>query len=118
MHTVGLTVDNRIITWGVNDNYALGRNTDWDEKLRDVDAESDEEEAELNPLESTPAEVPSHHFPAGTQFVQVAAGDSCSFALTNTGLVFGWGTFRVSPAPPTQALSLSQIDSDYLELQR
>jgi alpha-tubulin suppressor-like RCC1 family protein len=29
------------------------------------------------------------------RFAQVAAGDSCSFALTDTGLVFGWGTFKV-----------------------
>ena len=69
-----------------------------------MDAESDEEEAELNPLESTPAEIPPHHFPAGTQFVQVAAGDSCSFALTDTGLVYGWGTFRVSSLPAHRAL--------------
>jgi len=103
MHTIGLTVDNKIISWGVNDNYALGRDTHWDEKLRDVDAESDEEEAELNPLESTPAEIPPRHFPAGTQFVQVAAGDSCSFALTDTGLLYGWGTFRVKLFLSTKA---------------
>jgi len=28
--------------------------------------------------------------------VDVAAGDSCSFALTTEGAVYGWGTFRVS----------------------
>ncbi|CRK12469.1 hypothetical protein BN1708_010509 [Verticillium longisporum] len=97
MHTVALTADNKIITWGVNDNCALGRDTTWDEKLRDMDAESgEEEEGELNPLESTPTHVASRHLPADTVFVQVAAGDSCSFALTETGLVYGWGTFRDS----------------------
>lgn len=50
MLTVALTADNKIITWGVNDNCALGRDTTWDEKLRDMDAESGEEEdGELNP---------------------------------------------------------------------
>ncbi|UNI20474.1 hypothetical protein JDV02_006555 [Purpureocillium takamizusanense] len=93
MHTIALTVDNKIISWGVNDNNALGRGTDWDGGLRDVDAESDDE-GELNPHESTPAKINSTVFPPGTKFADVAAGDSCSFALTDTGLVYGWGTFR------------------------
>ncbi|KAG7122434.1 Protein pim1 like protein [Verticillium longisporum] len=97
MHTVALTADNKIIAWGVNDNCALGRDATWDEKLRDMDAESGEEEdGELNPLESTPTQVASRHLAADAVFVQVATGDSCSFALTETGLVYGWGTFRDS----------------------
>ncbi|KAF2964343.1 hypothetical protein GQX73_g9222 [Xylaria multiplex] len=97
MHTVALSANNQIITWGVNDNKALGRNTDWEGGLRDVDADSDDEDDEnMNPLESTPTEIPAKHFPAETRFSQVAAGDSCSFALTDTGLVYGWGTFRNS----------------------
>ncbi|PNH37341.1 hypothetical protein VD0004_g9445 [Verticillium dahliae] len=60
-------------------------------------AESGEEEdGELNPLESTPTQVASRHLAADTVFVQVAARDSCSFAPTETGLVYGWGTFRDS----------------------
>ncbi|UNI22490.1 hypothetical protein JDV02_008376 [Purpureocillium takamizusanense] len=95
MHTVALTADNRLVTWGVNDNDALGRPTDWDGGLRDVDAESgSDDDAELNPRESTPAEVSTENIPEATRFVDVAAGDSCSFALTDTGLVYGWGTFR------------------------
>ncbi|KAI1122958.1 regulator of chromosome condensation 1/beta-lactamase-inhibitor protein II, partial [Nemania abortiva] len=96
MHTVALTADNKIVTWGVNDNDALGRDTKWDGGLRDIDADSDDEDEELNPLESTPTEVSTEHFPSGTRFAQVAAGDSCSFVLTDTGLVYGWGTFRNS----------------------
>ncbi|KAJ2956823.1 hypothetical protein NQ176_g11295 [Zarea fungicola] len=95
MHTVALTADNKIVTWGVNDNEALGRNTQWDGGLRDVDDESDDSESQLNPFESTPTAISSEHFSVGTQFVDVAAGDSCSLALTSTGLVYGWGTFRV-----------------------
>ncbi|KPM39872.1 hypothetical protein AK830_g6690 [Neonectria ditissima] len=93
MHTVALTVDNKIVTWGVNDNGALGRDTSWDGGMKDVDEDSDEDEELLNPHESTPGQVSLDHFPPGTAFTQVAAGDSCSLALTNTGLVYGWGTF-------------------------
>jgi regulator of chromosome condensation len=89
-----LTEDNRIVTWGVNDNYALGRSTAWDGGMRDVDGDP-EEDGELNPLESTPTPITTQNFPPGTKFVQVAAGDSCSFALTDTGAVYGWGTFKV-----------------------
>ena len=95
MHTVALTADDKIVTWGVNDSGALGRDTSWDGGLRDVDADSDDEEGELNPLESTPGQVPSKYFEPPTRFAQVAAGDNCTFVLTSTGLLYGWGTFRV-----------------------
>lgn len=95
MHTVALTVDNKIITWGVNDNGALGRPTEWDGGLRDIDIDSDDEEEELNPLESTPSQVLTVSFGRHTQFIQVAAGDNCTFALSSEGEVYGWGTFRV-----------------------
>jgi regulator of chromosome condensation len=95
MHTIALTKDSKIVTWGVNDNGALGRKTDWDGVLRDID-ENSEEDGELNVLEATPTPIPTHSFPPGTKFVQVAAGDSCSLALTDTGFVYGWGTFIVS----------------------
>jgi regulator of chromosome condensation len=96
MHTVALTADGQIITWGVNDGAALGRDTAWDGDLRDMDSESDDEVGDLNPLESTPTAVSPEHFEPGVRFAQVAAGDNCTFALTTTGLVYGWGTFRVS----------------------
>ncbi|KAL6705774.1 hypothetical protein ACN47E_006411 [Coniothyrium glycines] len=99
MHVVVLTKDNQILTWGVNDNGALGRDTSGAEvKLRDMDADdsdSDEDETGgLNDLESTPTPVSSEYFPDDTTFVDVAAGDSCSFVLTSEGAVYGWGTFR------------------------
>ncbi|KAI0855704.1 regulator of chromosome condensation 1/beta-lactamase-inhibitor protein II [Xylaria cubensis] len=84
---------------GMNDNNALRRDTQWDGGLRDIDADSNDEDKELNPLESTPTEIPPEHFPSGTRFTRVAAGDSCSFALTDTGLVYGWGTFRIPGLP-------------------
>ncbi|KAG6006902.1 hypothetical protein E4U21_006621 [Claviceps maximensis] len=97
MHTIVLTADNKILTWGVNDEGALGRDTTWEGGLKDADGEasdSEEEDGELNPHECSPAEVPSKHFAPGTVFTQVAAGDSCSFVLTASGNVYGWGAFR------------------------
>lgn len=99
MHAIAITHDNKILTWGVNDEGALGRDTTWEGGLRDVDAEeseSDDDDSGLNPHEATPIAIPTEDFEPDTKFVQVAAGDSASFALTDTGLVYGWGTFRVS----------------------
>lgn len=104
MHSIALTEDSKIVTWGGNDEGALGRNTDWDGGLRDMDAKGgagddadseDSDDEALNPLESTPTHIPENSFPPGTKFTSVAAGDSCSFAVTDTGLVYGWGTFAV-----------------------
>ena len=100
MHCVALTGDNRVLTWGVNDHGALGRDTQWsggwkEMDGRDGDEGSDGEEPELNPRESTPTAVEDSCFPVGTVFTQVAAGDNVSLALTEEGLVYGWGTFKV-----------------------
>jgi len=67
--------------------------------MTDADAEDDSDSDEdgdsgLNPSESTPTAISSEYFPEGTKFVDIAAGDSISFALTETGLVYSWGTFR------------------------
>lgn len=102
MHAVALTHNNKILTWGVNDLNALGRDTIWEGELRDINGEKDsdsgESEPDLNPRESNPTPISADRFPAGTRFVQVAAGDSATFSLTDEGLVYGWGTFRVSLA--------------------
>jgi regulator of chromosome condensation len=101
MHVVALTENNRVVTWGVNDKGALGRDTTWEGKLRDMDADDSDadDDDDLNPLESTPTALPEDAFPDGTIIVQVAAGDSCSLALTDTGSVYGWGTYLVSGQP-------------------
>ncbi|POR34766.1 Protein pim1 [Tolypocladium paradoxum] len=101
MHAVALTRDDKILTWGVNDQGALGRDTNWDGGLRDMDGENDsesedEDDTGINPNESTPTAVPDDAFAPGTKFVQVVASDSASFALTEDGRVYGWGTFRSS----------------------
>lgn len=99
MHVAALTHDNKILTWGVNDQGALGRDTTWSGGLKDVDQaseDSDDEDSGLNPFESTPTAISSDSFPAGTVFTSVSAGDSTTFAVTDEGKVYGWGTFRVS----------------------
>ena len=101
MHCVSLTHDQKIVTWGVNDNGALGRDTTWEAPTRDIDQESNSEdsddEGDLNPKESTPIAIPAESFgKVAPTFVQVVALDSASFALTSEGSVYGWGTYRVS----------------------
>ena len=108
MHCVALTNDNKILTWGVNDHGALGRDTQWSGGWKEIsgkveDEDSDASEPELNPKESTPTAIDDSCFPAGTVFTQVAASDNASFALTEEGLVYGWGTFKVKYSiPPTE----------------
>ncbi|KAK4186381.1 putative regulator of chromosome condensation protein [Podospora australis] len=97
MHVAVLTNENKILTWGVNDQGALGRDTTWDGGLRDVEDEDesdDEDDTGMNPKESTPSEIDTSDLPEGIQWVQVVASDSATFALTTTGQVYGWGTFR------------------------
>ena len=100
MHALALTHNGRVLSWGVNDNGALGRNTEWEGGLKDIvdnksdDSDDSDDDSGLNPHESIPKSVNS--FPEGTSIVKVAAGDSISLALTDDGQVYGWGTFRVS----------------------
>lgn len=123
MHGLALTHDNKIYSWGVNDNGVLGRNTDEeDAKLLDADeatrlneaeegplvvndnddddddSDDDDDDNGLNKKECTPMPIPTKNFPEGVKFAQLAAGDSISVALTTDGRVFAWGTFRVSPS--------------------
>ena len=115
MHCLALTTNNKILTWGVNDHGALGRDTAWEGGMKDMDdskSDSDSNDASdsgLNPRESTPTAIPSESFPEGTVFVKVAAGDSLSLALTDDGLVYGWGTFRVSctVSPPNHSTDIT-----------
>jgi regulator of chromosome condensation len=97
LHCVALTHDQRILTWGVNDLSALGRDTRWEAPTRNVGDESDDDEdIELNPLESTPTAIPASSFGPNTVFAEVVATNSASFALTVDGFVYGWGAFSVS----------------------
>lgn len=72
MHTITLTEDGQVYSYGCNDEGALGRITDGD-----------------CDLESTPTPVPLPN-----QVEKVTAGDSHSAALTTKSEVFIWGNFR------------------------
>jgi regulator of chromosome condensation len=116
MHCAALTYDNKILTWGVNDQGALGRPTGAGpmkdlkaDDASDSDSDSDDEDSGLNPDEATPTEVDPKHFSAGTKFTSLYAGDSYTFALTTSGLVYGWGTFRVSLLNPTHGAFLTNF---------
>jgi regulator of chromosome condensation len=100
MHVLALCADGKIYSWGVNDQGALGRDTRWEGVLKDMDADSEDSDDEdsdsgMNPHEANPAAIDSKFFHPESVIVDVVAGDSCSFALTAEGRVYGWGTFRV-----------------------
>ncbi|PYH92592.1 Ran exchange factor Prp20/Pim1 [Aspergillus ellipticus CBS 707.79] len=106
VHSAALTHDNKILTWGVNDEGTLGRDTKEERKEVDLpngdakedesDSDSDDDEVDLNMKEATPTAIDSSLFPKDTVFTQLTATDSATFALTQEGLVYGWGTFRGS----------------------
>lgn len=110
-HCAALTHDNKILTWGVNDEGALGRDVTWDAPTRDIDDDKSENDSDddsqtgINPKEATPTEIDMSAFPEDTVFTQLVAGDSMTFALTDEGLVWGWGTFRVCAGSRPDLLS-------------
>ncbi|GLC44085.1 hypothetical protein PLESTM_001554200 [Pleodorina starrii] len=83
MHSVGLTVDGDVYTWGVNDEGALGRKTSgtcW------------EKEPDANKGDSfVPGLAP---LPDGIKALQVAAGDGFTFAVGTDGCLYGCGHFK------------------------
>jgi len=71
MHSVCVTSEGKVLTWGCNDEGALGRPTPDEDDIM----------------------VPGEAVVAG-KVVQVSAGDSHTAALTDEGSVFVWGIFR------------------------
>ncbi|XP_071491797.1 regulator of chromosome condensation-like, partial [Diadema antillarum] len=76
MHTVTISEDGMVYTFGCNDEGALGR---------DTSEEGSEFTAGLVSLDA--------------KIVQVSAGDSHTAALTEEGKVYAWGTFRDGNGP-------------------
>lgn len=77
MHTIALTDEGKVYTWGCNDEGSLGRTT----------SEGEEYSPGLVSLIER------------VNVVQVSAGDSHSVALANNGNVYCWGIFRDSNGP-------------------
>ena len=106
MHVAALGSGGNVWTWGVNDQGSLGRDTKnvvvGPLGTRDVIMkESDDDDEELlNVFESKPGVVQG--FPEGVKVVKLACGDSISVAIADDGLVYSWGTFRVSTPPPAR----------------
>lgn len=97
MHTIALSKDNKVYTWGTNDSGALGRDTTTNatEQLKDMkDADADDDEdGDLNDLESTPTVVTG--LPeTDVKIIQIAATDNMSCILYENGDIYCWGTFR------------------------
>ena len=72
MHSLALTTNGEIWSFGCNDEGALGRNTE-------------EEGSEMKP---TKIDLPG-------KAVRISAGDSHSACLLEDGRAFAWGSFRV-----------------------
>ncbi|KAI3438963.1 hypothetical protein D9Q98_001377 [Chlorella vulgaris] len=88
MHTVVLTEDRQIFSWGVNDEGALGRETAGELWEKSGNASGQPGDPYVPGKVAVPQE-------AGT-VVQLSAGDSHTCALTAMGAVWAWGTYRDS----------------------
>ena len=105
MHTVALTADRSIYSWGVNDEGALGRETAGELWEKSSDATGVPGDA------YTPGKV---SFPMDTApIVQLSAGDSHTAALTQDGSVWVWGPYRDSSGvmgfSPTTRIQLTPV---------
>jgi regulator of chromosome condensation len=85
MHTLCLATGNSLFSWGVNDEAALGRPAGG-ERWSKAGHSNESEASDVPGLVRMPT--------AAGEVVTISAGDSHSAALTNTGHVYAWGTFR------------------------
>jgi regulator of chromosome condensation len=87
MHTICLTINGNVLTFGCNDDSALGRQTTGVESNLDESNESFDDSDEL--LAKTPEVVVGL-----PKIVKVSAGDMHSVALSVDGTVYIWGNFK------------------------
>ncbi|CAN6660075.1 guanine nucleotide exchange factor Srm1p [Trichomonascus vanleenenianus] len=83
-HVLAIDHEGKLWSWGQNDSGALGRPS----KVSDDELDEDDD---LNPKESSPGRV--ENVPANAVFVDIAATDSLSAAVTADGHLYAWGTF-------------------------
>ncbi|XP_027842413.2 regulator of chromosome condensation [Aphis gossypii] len=75
MHVLGVTEDGKLMSWGCNDEGALGRDTSV-------------EDSETRP---GVVQIPEEE---GAEIYSISAGGSHSAILLSNGNVYSWGTFR------------------------
>lgn len=75
MHVLGVTEDGKLMSWGCNDEGALGR---------DTSAEDSETRPGI-------VQIPEEE---GAEIYSISAGGSHSAILLSNGNVYSWGTFR------------------------
>ncbi|KAF5097449.1 hypothetical protein D0Z03_001415 [Geotrichum reessii] len=84
-HVLAIDKEGRLWSWGQNDSGVLGRPT------KENDDEVDDDWV-INSKESTPKRV--ENVPVTAVFVDVAATDNLSVAITDEGQLYAWGTFN------------------------
>ncbi|KAK3236736.1 hypothetical protein CYMTET_53140 [Cymbomonas tetramitiformis] len=85
MHTLALTTDGQLWTWGVSDEGGLGR---------PVKSSNDHiTDGEPAPADAIPDGLPGL-VPGLPRVVSITAGDSHSACITDAGDVWAWGAFR------------------------
>jgi regulator of chromosome condensation len=93
-------VDNTILTWGQHEFGALGRHVE-PEHGPFPDDEDDPRFPGMNGQASVPRPIAVQHLPGEPVWTQVVATANATFALTEGGDVYGWGTFKVSYRIPS-----------------
>ena len=92
MHTIAVTGDGKLWSWGVNDEGALGRLAKSNNEFRNVMGMS-----QTTSTNSIPENVPGVvELPAGSRISSATAGDSHCMVLLSSGEVWGWGAYRNS----------------------
>lgn len=103
-HSLALDRNGNVYSWGVNDQGALGRETDEDEGRMAADS-SDDEDSNKNSIRTgfeawAPTKVdltsgdPCSKHTGELTVVQMVCADSFSAVLTVNGEVYAWGSFR------------------------